>query len=244
MFVWRELMTDDVEAARRFYGELFSWTWKGEDMGPGGKYWLASLGGRQIAGAMAKPPAPPMPTSWSSYVLTDDVDATASRCKAAGGRVLKEPMDIPNVGRFAVLSDRWGAVFLPFRSSVEESAPPRGMPPPGTFCWETLVTPDVEGAIAFYAKVVGFGTGPTPNGEGKVFTAGDAPVADLQPARGGGASYWSTYVAVERAEATRDRAVRLGGKVIVPRIDIPKVGVISVIADPSGAALGLFQPGA
>ncbi|HET9599521.1 MAG TPA: VOC family protein [Anaeromyxobacteraceae bacterium] len=243
MFVWRELMTDDVEAARRFYGELFSWTWKGEDMGPAGKYWLASRGDRQIAGAMAKPPGVPMPTAWSSYVLAEDVDATVRRCQAAGGRVLKEAMDIPDVGRFAVLADRWGAAFLPFRPSVEESAPPRGMPPVGTFCWETLVTPDVAGAIAFYGQVIGFGTAPTPGGEGKVFTAGEAPVADIQPARPGAPSYWSTYVAVEGAEAARDRAVRLGGKVIVPRIDVPKVGTVSVIADPGGAALGLFQPG-
>ena len=74
-----------------------------------------------------------------------------------------------------------------------------------------------------------------------VFTAGEAMVADVQPARPGGPSYWATYVAVDGAEASRDRAVRLGGKVVVPRVDVPKVGIVSVVADPSGAALGLFQ---
>jgi predicted enzyme related to lactoylglutathione lyase len=243
-FVWRELMTDDVDAARRFYADLFAWSWKGEPMGPAGTYWLASRGERQVAGVTGKPPGVAMPSSWSSYVLVDDVDGCAARCRAEGGRVLKEPMDIPGVGRFAVLADRWGAAFLPFRSSVDEPPPPRGMPPPGTFCWETLVTPDVEGAIAFYGRVVGFGTGATPNGAGKVFTAGGFPVADLQPSRGGAPSSWSTYVAVEGAEATRDRAARLGARVLLPRLDIEKVGVISFIADPGGAALGLFQPGA
>lgn len=240
-FVWRELMTDDVERARRFYGELFGWTWKGEQMGGGDVYWLASAGDRQVAGMMAKPPGPPMPTAWSSYALVLDVDAAARRATEAGGRVLKEPTDIPDVGRFAVIADPWGAVFVAYRPTGEESPPP--MPPPaGTFCWETLVTADPEGATAFYGKVLGLGTGRTPSGEGTVFTSGELMVADVQPARPGAPSHWATYVAVEGAEASRDRAVRLGGRALVPRIDVPKVGTVSVIADPSGAALGLFQP--
>jgi hypothetical protein len=241
-FIWRELMTDDVEAARRFYAELLGWSWKGEDMGPGGTYWMAtSRGGAQVGGAMAKPPGERMPTAWSSYVVVDDVDAAATRCLAAGGKVLREPGDIPNVGRFAVMADPWGAVVLPFRSFGGDGPPPSGLPPEGTFCWETLVTPDLPGAIAFYGEVIGVGTGKTPDGQGTVFTSGDAPVADLQPARPGSPSYWATYVAVADAMASRDRAVRLGGRVLVPRIDVPKVGTVAVIADPGGAALGLFQ---
>lgn len=246
MFVWRELTTDDVEGARRFYGELFGWSWKGEDMGPEGTYWLASRDGRQLGGLMQKPAGAVFPSAWSSYVLVEDVDAAAARCKAAGGRVPYGPADIPGIGRFAVIADPWGAVLEPFRPLPRESEPP---PPPGTapaagtFCWETLVTPDPAAAVAFYGKVIGFGTGPTPSGEGKVFTASQAQVADIQAARPGGPSYWATYVAVEDAEASRDRAARLGGKVIVPRIDVPKVGIVAVVADPAGAALGLFQAG-
>jgi uncharacterized protein len=242
MFVWRELMTDDVEGARRFYGDLLGWSWKGEDMGPAGTYWLASSAGQQVGGMMQKPPGVPMPSAWSSYVLVDDVDAATQRCTAAGGRVLRAPDDIPKVGRFAVLADPWGAVLLPFRAAGGESHPPPPMAV-GSFCWETLVTPEPEKAAAFYGRVVGFGTAPSPTGEGKVFTAGQAPVADLQPGAPGGPSYWATYVAVENAESSRDRAAKLGGKVVVPRIDVPKVGIVAIVADLSGAALGLFQPG-
>jgi len=243
MFVWRELMTDDVDRARGFYAELLGWTWKGQDMGPSGTYWMASKGDRTVGGAMARPPGVQAPNSWSSYVLVDDVDAAARRAREAGGKVVHEPTDIPDVGRFAIVADRWGALVLPFRSSGGEAPPlPAGAPPVGTFCWETLVTPDVKAAASFYGKVIGFGTGKTPSGDGVVFTAGDAPVADLQPARPGSPSYWATYVAVEGAEASRDRAVRLGGKVVLPRIDIPQVGIVSFVADPTGASLGLFQP--
>ena len=240
MFVWRELSTDGVDEARRFYGELFGWSWKAEAAGPEGTYWIASREGAGVCGVTGKPPGVTLPSAWSSYVLVDGVDGAAARCTAAGGRVLYPPTDIPGVGRFAVVADPWGAAFEVFRASGSESAPPP--PTPGTFCWETLVTPDPPGAAAFYGKVVGHGTGKTPNGEGMVLTAGEGEaVADVQPARPGTPSRWMTYVAVESAEASRDLAARLGGKVLVPRIDVPLVGTIAAVADPAGAALGLFQ---
>jgi predicted enzyme related to lactoylglutathione lyase len=242
MFVWRELWTSDVEGARRFYGDLLGWTWKGEDMGPAGVYWLGAVGATQVCGAMAMPPGTPGSPAWTSYVLVDDVDAAAGLAASMGGRVLGSPADIPGVGRFAVVADPWGAVLLPFRPSGGEGAPPQGPPAVGHFCWETLVTPDALGAIAFYGKVLGMGTGRTPNGQGMVFTSGDTPVADLQPGQPGAPSRWATYVAVEDAVASRDRAVALGGRVIVPRVDVPMVGTVAVVADPGGAALGLFQP--
>jgi predicted enzyme related to lactoylglutathione lyase len=243
LFCWRELMTDDVEAARRFYADLLGWTWKGDAM-PTGTYWVAASGGREVAGVLQRMPDRPGPSAWSSYVLVDSVDAAVARAREAGGAVLREPMDIPTVGRFAVLKDPWGAVFQPFTAAVDEAPPPGGMPPPGAFCWETLVAPDVAAATAYYTRVVGFGTGRTPNGEGVVLTAGGQAVADLQPARPGGPSYWATYVAVADAVASRDRAAALGGRVLVPRIDVPQVGSVAIIADPGGAALGLFQAGA
>jgi predicted enzyme related to lactoylglutathione lyase len=243
MFAWRELLTDDDARARRFYGELLGWTWSGMDAGPDGTYWLALLGSQRVGGVMGRPAGVPGAPAWRSYVLVPDVDAAAARCQGAGGRVLYPPEDIPGVGRFAVLADPWGAVLQPFRAVGSESEP---LPPgAGVFCWETLVTPDPAAAAAFYGKVFGFATAQTQNGEGTMFTAGQGgqAVADLQPAGAGGRPAWLTYVQGERAEATRDQAVRLGGKVLVPRIDVPQVGIVSMIADPSGAALGLFQPG-
>jgi predicted enzyme related to lactoylglutathione lyase len=243
MFVWRELVTQDVEAARRFLGELFGWSWQGMDMGPAGTYWIASAGDRQVGGLMRTPQGMAIPSAWTSYVLVDGVDAAAARAGAAGGKVLVPPTDIPNVGRFAVVADRWGAVLNPFVPSNSGDAPPPGPPAAGTFCWETLVTPDAPGAIAWYGRVIGFGSAPSPTGQGSVFTAGGNPVADVQAAGAGAPSYWATYVAVDDAMATRDRVAGLGGRVLVPRIDVPTVGTVAVVADPSGAALGIFQPG-
>ncbi|HET8725494.1 MAG TPA: VOC family protein [Anaeromyxobacteraceae bacterium] len=241
-FVWRELATGDVEAARRFYSALLGWTWKGEETGDVGTYWLGSAGGRQVCGTVQKLPGWTAPSAWSSYVLVDDVDAAVGMAEASGGKALHAPDDIPGVGRFAVIADPWGAVVMPFHPSGGEESPPPMPPPPGHFCWETLVTPDPAGAIDFYGKVIGMGTGRTPDGRGTVFTAGDAPVADLQPGRPGAPAYWATYVAVEDAVRSRDQAAALGGTILVPRVDVPMVGTVAVVADPDGAALGLFQP--
>jgi hypothetical protein len=61
---------------------------------------------------MGMPPdAPPMPPAWGAYVTVDDVDATLAKCSALGGKVLVPPMDVPTVGRMAVIQDPQGATI-------------------------------------------------------------------------------------------------------------------------------------
>jgi predicted enzyme related to lactoylglutathione lyase len=73
---------------------------------------VIKVGEAAVGGVMAAPPgAPAMPASWSPYITVADADATAQRCTALGGKLLAGPMDIPNVGRFALLQDPQGAMF-------------------------------------------------------------------------------------------------------------------------------------
>ena len=110
-FSWSELTTPDPEAAGRFYGALFGWTIKNMDMGTG-PYHVANVGETSVAGIMSPPPgAGSMPASWGCYVTVDNVDSTLARCVELGGRTLMPPMDVPGVGRMAVLQDPQGAVF-------------------------------------------------------------------------------------------------------------------------------------
>ncbi|VAW81098.1 hypothetical protein MNBD_GAMMA15-558 [hydrothermal vent metagenome] len=110
-FSWNELMTTDVNAAKTFYGELFGWVledMKTCDMG----YTMARAGDKEVAGIMAMPPeAGGMPPTWGAYVTVDDVDASAKQAEALGGKVMLAPRDIPDVGRFCVISDPQGAVL-------------------------------------------------------------------------------------------------------------------------------------
>ena len=108
-FSWSELMTTDPAAAVEFYGKLFGWTVDVMDM-PDGKYHVVKAGESGVGGIMAIPKeAGPMPPNWGTYVTVNDVDATVGDCTRLGGKVAAGPIDIPKVGRFAVIQDPQGA---------------------------------------------------------------------------------------------------------------------------------------
>ena len=109
---WSELTTTDPAAAAAFYGQLFGWTFK--EMGAEtGHYCVAHVGDTAIGGVMGMPPDAPagMPPHWGNYVTVDNVDQTLAKATALGGKVLVPAMDIPTVGRMAVLQDPQGAVI-------------------------------------------------------------------------------------------------------------------------------------
>ena len=107
VFVWDELGTNDVDGAERFYGEVFGWTAKdmGEDFGG---YKTFEVG--EIAGvhALQDPAGSPR---WIPYVGVEDADATVAKASELGGSTAAEAMDIPTVGRIALIKDPQGAVF-------------------------------------------------------------------------------------------------------------------------------------
>ncbi len=110
-FGWFELMTTDQEAAKSFYAELFGWETQDYPM-EGMSYTLLKVNGDETGGIMKQPPeCGPMPPCWGIYITVDDVDATAAKVEQLGGKILRPPMDIPNIGRFCVLQDPQGAVL-------------------------------------------------------------------------------------------------------------------------------------
>lgn len=111
-FNWNELMTNDIAKTKAFYGQALGWTFEPFPM-PDGEYWIAKAAdGQPTAGIM---PMDPQDTEsqpgWLSYVQVDNMDTSVGAVRAAGGNVLQEPMDIPNVGRIAVVEDPSGAVL-------------------------------------------------------------------------------------------------------------------------------------
>ena len=110
-FSWFELMTTDVGAAKKFYNDLFDWSFQDMPM-ENMDYSVVKVAGEDAAGIMPMPPdAGEMPPAWGIYLTVDNVDETAKKAKALGGKVLIEPRDIPEVGRFCVLQDPQGAWF-------------------------------------------------------------------------------------------------------------------------------------
>jgi len=110
-FSWNELMTSDAKAALAFYGPLFGWTVDEMPM-PEGTYHVIKAAGTAVGGVMTMAPqAGAMPPSWGSYVTVASVDATCAKVAALGGKVVHGPVDIPKVGRFAVIVDPQGAAL-------------------------------------------------------------------------------------------------------------------------------------
>lgn len=240
-FVWRELMTPDTAKSVRFYGELFGWSVKEVPMGPGETYNLIhrASGTRDIGGMMK---FTEMPAAWCCYVGVGNVDQTCATLKAAGGSVMKEPMDIPNVGRFAVATDPDGAVFFPFMGTTKRDTEAlEGMPQTGDFCWEQLSAPSLEKSAAFYQKVLGWTAKAGPGGMGSVFSKGETMVASAMQAPPGVPPHWMTFVVVDDLDAANARATRLGGSVLMPKIEVPEMGVFSVVKDDVGAVIGLYK---
>jgi uncharacterized protein len=110
-FSWSELTTGDPAAAAAFYGPLFGWRVEAMDMG-GGPYHVLKAGETAVGGIMKSPAeAGAMPPAWGCYVTVDDVDAIAAQAAALGGQVVVPPMEVPGVGRMAVIADPQGATL-------------------------------------------------------------------------------------------------------------------------------------
>jgi predicted enzyme related to lactoylglutathione lyase len=110
-FSWNELMTTDVDAATKFYAEIFGWESEDYPM-EGMTYRVLKVNGEAAGGIMRIPEeAQGMPPMWTVYVTVDDCDATANKIEELGGKILRPPTDIPKIGRFCVLQDPTGGVL-------------------------------------------------------------------------------------------------------------------------------------
>lgn len=115
-FCWNDLATGDLEASKKFYGELFGWRFK--DSGDAGmNYTEISLDSVKQFGGMwdlnqeceGQEAGEKPPPHWMSWIAVDDVDASAAKVWELGGKICVPPTDIPNTGRFCVINDPTGA---------------------------------------------------------------------------------------------------------------------------------------
>jgi uncharacterized protein len=110
-FHWNELMTRDVERAKKFYADALGWTYDAMPMPDGGTYWLAMADGEPVAGLLDISAADydDVEESWMPYIAVDDVDARVNKAVRAGAQVMKPAFDIPDVGRIVILLEPGGA---------------------------------------------------------------------------------------------------------------------------------------
>ncbi|WP_329451256.1 VOC family protein [Streptomyces sp. NBC_01724] len=151
---WVDVQLPDLEAGKRFYGELFGWTFRaGEEVDRGGPCVDALSGGKLVAALAAKQDGR-MPTAWGVYFATDDIVATVTRIRQAGGQVITEPVRVGGAGVLAQAADPGGAVFGVWQAGDRGGFQKQNEP--GSFCWTEVYTRQKDRVDAFYEKVFGF----------------------------------------------------------------------------------------
>jgi uncharacterized protein len=121
---------------------------------------------------------------------------------------------------------------------------------PGSFSWAELTTTDQDAAKQFHSQLFGWSVVDNPVGEGMVYSVmqiGGKDVAAItsQPPQqrdAGAPPAWNSYVTVESADATADKAKGLGANVHAPPFDVMDLGRMAVIQDPQGAFFMVWEP--
>jgi predicted enzyme related to lactoylglutathione lyase len=245
-FVWHQLMTRDVPAAKKFYAKLIGWKTLPWPLDP--SYTVCHADAGPVAGVMALPAEMPaeVPSHWIQYIGTRDVDGTADAAVRAGGSILKSPSDMQGAGRYAILKDPQGAVFAIIDP---ENARPEGKGPAplGTFAWHELATTDNEAAFAFYSGLFGWDAmqrmdmGPT----GVYLIFGQKGVQRggmyIKPPDMPAPPNWLPYASVPSADKAFATATSSGARELISPMDVPGGGRIANILDPTGAAFAIFS---
>jgi uncharacterized protein len=249
-FLWYELMTTDTAAAQAFYTQALGWGAQPFSAGPI-PYTLWTRGGPDVppvGGMMALPEdarqagAPP---NWVVYVGTPDVDATVDRAKTLGATVFAEPMDIPEVGRIAVLADPQGATFAVYKPGSDPA--PETDPALGEASWRELATTDQRAAFTFYQDLFGWenqqemdmgplGTYLMYGLRGQMYGGIYNKPADM-PAP----PHWLTYFRVEDCNEATPKITALGAQLLNGPMEVPGGDLITMFLDPQGAAFAIHS---
>ncbi len=246
-FVWHDLMTTDVETSAQFYCNLFGWITKEVDMGrKTGKYTMIGLGDKSIGGFEKLAKGENVASHWIGYVTTDDIGACVERAQRHGGKVCVPVTEIPNTGRFAIVTDPTGAVLSPFQFGGDPMPEAEGHPPIGDFCWDELLTTDPKRAAAFYGEMFGWSSEAMDMGRWGTYhlqKRGSKDAAGMLqlPKDVDAPPHWITYVHVTDVDAITAKARQLGGTIHREPTDIPNIGRFAVLADPTGAVFGIFK---
>jgi uncharacterized protein len=248
-FVWYELTTTDVEAAKAFYTGVVGWGLRDAST-PGAAYTLFTAADVPVGGLMGlsaearKMGAQPR---WLGYVGVDDVDAATDRLKRLGGTVYVPPTEVAEISRFSIVADPQMATLALVKglsSGLQQSAA-LGMP--GHVGWHALSAVDWEKAFAFYgelfgwqkvaADVVGISTYQLFSAAGQTIgSMSTKPPAAPMP-------FWLYYFNVGDIDAAVERVRAGGGKILEGPVDAPGDKRIARCTDPQGAMFALTGAG-
>ena len=244
-FVWYELATTDMAAAKAFYAGVMGWVTR-DVPAAGGAYTLFTTGGTPVSGLMALPEEAQqsgLRPSWLGYVGVDDVDAAAERIEALGGAVHVPPTEIPNISRFCVAVDPQQATFalLKWLDAGQERA--TELVTPGGVGWHELLAADWEKAWAFYRELLGWKKAEVDSsamGTYQLFSAGGETIGGMftKPPTAP-LPFWLYYFKIADIDVAMKRVKAGGGAILCSPIEVPGDRWIVQCTDPQRAMFAL-----
>jgi uncharacterized protein len=257
-FLWYELMTPDLEAAKDFYAEVVGWHVR--ETAPATTYSLFLAGEQPVCGLTDLPMearAAGIKPHWIGYVGVDDVDAAAARIVRLGGAVHAPPADVPNISRFAVVADPQTAAFALLKWRNPDHDPPPDPDTAGSVGWHELLAADCEKALAFYRELFGWqkaGADVDAMGTYQLFSAGGQTIGGMftKPATAP-TPFWLFFFTTGDIDAAAQRVHACGGQILEGPIGTSGGRLVVRCLDPQGAtfaltggqskkSVGYFQP--
>jgi predicted enzyme related to lactoylglutathione lyase len=245
-FVWYELMTTDVDAARDFYTDVVGWNAQNA-LPPGTPYTLFLAGANSVGGLMQLQEESNRGgglARWLGYVEVGDIDAATDQVAALGGIVYLPPTSIGDISRFAVVADEQKALFALIswlKPRAESPVTPRTN---GRIGWHELFADDCERAAKFYGDLFGW--------RKSIANSGELGTYQLITSRGqtiGGimtkppalpAPFWLHYFTVSDIDAAASRVTAGGGQIINGPAQAPDGSWIIQCTDPQKATFALI----
>jgi uncharacterized protein len=244
-FVWYELMTTDVAAAKRFYTNVMGWGAQDASM-PNLAYTFFTVGNAFASGLMGLPEAARETGTtprWIGYIGVDDVDATVDRIRRLGGAVHVLPTDLLNISRFSVVADPQRALLAlvkwlkPRRQQLGE------LGAPGRVGWHELLAADCQTAFDFYAELFDW-----QKANADIGRAGPYHLFTVRGQTIGGmytkpplvpVPLWLYYFNVGDINGAAERVKAGGGQVLEGPVEVLGGNWIARCADPQGAMFAL-----
>lgn len=246
---WVDLRAANLPAAKRFYGELFGWTFEASDTRFGRRYTTALRDGKQVAALLSADGRKPG-TSWTVYFAVSDAEATAGRIAEAGGKVKSGPSTLADVGTALIATDPGGTTFGAWQAGSRAGFEVQGQGQHGCFFWPEVYTRDKETVDPFYEAVFGFTgqqVGDPAEFDFKIWSIPALPYplvgrlqmnehfpADMKPDT-------LVYFWADDCDKAAESVRELGGRIYREPTDTP-FGRSSIGADPHGARFGLMGP--
>jgi uncharacterized protein len=245
-FVWYELTTTDMEAAKAFYAKVLGWGTENAST-PGMPYALFTVGGISVGGLMGMPQTAKefaAKPSWTGYIGVDDVDATADRIKRLGGAVYVPPTNINDISRFSVVADPQMATLVLVKWLTPRLEQPAAPGTPGRVGWHELLAADWEKAFAFYSDVFGWQKADAdadPSDGYRQFSAGGQTIGGMftKPPMVT-VPFWLYFFNVGDIDAAAKQVKAAGGEILNGPMEVSDGRWIAECMDPQGALFAML----